>query len=116
MLNDNNRARFSHDCDCCAFVGRVGWGDQDADVWVCLAHRELIVRFSSRADHYMARPLSMLGKVQESENIWIPASHALGAWLDSVRALEDFLMPIDAGRVGSCGACSGIGTIHNCGR
>ena len=56
MLNNTatNVSRFSHDCDCCAFIGQ----DAQADVWVCPAHNELIIRYSSRPDHYTARGLS----------------------------------------------------------
>jgi len=92
MLNatDTDRARFSHDCDDCAFVARIGYGNQDADLWYCPNHKELIVRFSSRCDHYMARPVSMLGCVNEPENIWLPAGHAFMAWLEGIaRVYED---------------------------
>jgi hypothetical protein len=64
MLNQTtaNQSRFSHDCDCCVFVSQVvapsGNVTEDVDVWVCPRHNELIVRFSSRPDHYMARGLS----------------------------------------------------------
>lgn len=57
MLNatkPTNESQFSHDCDCCAFLGQVS----GADIWVCPAHNELICRFSSRPDHYQARGLS----------------------------------------------------------
>ena len=88
MSNTNNTApRFSHDCDCCAHIGRAFDGkDTDGDVWVCLPHRELIIRFSDRPDHNIARSI---GDV-ESGNIlpiWGISGAIFRDWQRKVSAL-----------------------------
>jgi hypothetical protein len=93
MLNatTTESPRFSHDCECCAFVGQARHGDHDGDVWFCLAHKELIVRFSDRDANYMARPLSVFGQVSYGPGgdfpLWTVALDAFKAWKAAIAAL-----------------------------
>lgn len=88
-----NSPRFSHDCDCCAFVARIAAGTQGAtsgDLWVCLRHRELIVRYSARADHYSAMGIRDARTVVRScptATLWVAALGAFEPWQATLAAV-----------------------------
>lgn len=88
MLNTTNTVpRFSHDCPCCAFVGPVREGSHDGDLWFCLNHKELVLRYSDDEPHYTSRALWMFGQVSNDQPVWAVVLSTFRAWQRHLAAL-----------------------------
>jgi hypothetical protein len=58
-----NSTRFTHDCNCCVFIGHDDRG-QKSDAYLCNTHDEVILRFGDEGHQYRALPREVYMRVK----------------------------------------------------
>lgn len=69
---------YTHDCDCCKFLGGTIWGQQYIEYYQC--GDTAIARMSSEPSDNLSRPIALFStqaKLVGGSSVWIPAKELL---------------------------------------